>query len=128
MHDRRFELAQVDDIAGAFLGHGCGGGRSRLEQRIAIQTVGVRVAERGPLSDSDARSPVRTGRDLLDPAVVQPDRNPETVLDEQLGERTTARAGGAQDLLHQIAIEHSAMLAAGLVSTRGPGGSRESAW
>ena len=58
------------------------------------------------MPDANARAAVLPGGDLLDPAVVQPDGEPDPLLDEQLREVAAAEARGAKDLRGEIAVEH----------------------
>jgi hypothetical protein len=83
-----------------------------VQERVAIESVRVRVPERRAVSHPDARAAIETGRDLLDLAVVQTHRDATSLLDVQLREPAAAGASGAEDLRGEIAVEHGAMLAA----------------
>ena len=112
MHDGRLEAPEVDDRARPAVAHRCGGRLGRVQERVAVQPVRVRVPERRPVPDADAGAAVQTGGDLLDLAVVQAHRDPQALLDVQLRERAAAGTGGAEDLRGEIAVEHGAMLTA----------------
>jgi hypothetical protein len=83
-----------------------------MQERIAVQTVRVRVPERRPVPHPDAGAAIQTGGDLLDLAVVQAHRDTQAFLDVQLREPAAAGASGTEDLRGEIAVEHGAMLAA----------------
>src|SRR5206468_6264532 len=79
-------VAQIDDRAGSVAAERGACGRGRLDQGVAIEPVRVGVAVGRALCDADAGAPVEPGRQLLDPAVVQPDRRGRALLDEDLRE------------------------------------------
>ena len=100
------EGSQIDDIAALTVAQRGAGGFGGLEQRVAVQPVGVRVAVRRAVGDPDAGAAIEAGGEFLDLAVVQPDRGVRGLLDEDLGERPTAPTSGLEHLVHERAIEH----------------------
>jgi hypothetical protein len=66
------------------------------------------------VTHTNAGAAIRAGRELLDLAVVQTNRDAEPLLDEQLGECAASGSGGVQDVLGEVAVEHARMLAAGM--------------
>ena len=63
------------------------------------------VARGLPHHDPDPGPPVTTGRQLLDPAVIERRRRAPSVLDENFGELTTPAQGGVENTLDHRRVD-----------------------
>ena len=107
MDDAGLPRREVDDAAGLTRLRDRGGGRScRLQERVAVEAIGVRVPERGSAADANAGAAVETGGELLDLPVVEARGDGGLLLDEDLRELPSARQRVVEDLLDEGAIEH----------------------
>ena len=109
---------RLNELAGEEVARAHHGSLAR-EQRIAIEPVRERVAERGASGDAHAGAPVETVRQFLDLPVIESDRDRRPLLDEDFREVATAHARGAEHLLDEFAFEHAGTLAGGRTGTPG---------
>ena len=100
------EGSQIDDVTALTVAQRSAGGLGGLQQGVAVQPVGVRVAVRRPVGDPDAGAAIEAGGEFFDLAVIQPDHRVGGLLDEDLGERSTAPTSGLEHLVDERAIEH----------------------
>ena len=86
-----------------------GGGGSSLRRGPQARFAQVaRVGEAGGVAGDhpDARAAVATGRQILDPPVVEPGGRPAPILDEHLGELSAGPQRHAEDTLHHRFVDH----------------------
>ena len=106
VHALALAHGEVDDGAGLALLKSRARRLGRLQERIAVEAVRVRVAVRGAEGDANPRPSIEAARELFDLAVVQPDVRGRSLLDEELGEGAAPTASGRQNLLDQLAGQH----------------------
>ena len=99
-------FGQIDDRPGCISREGGAGGGRGLQERVAIQAVGVRIPVGGAAAHPYPRPPIEPRRQLLDTPVVEPDRGGCALLDEHLGEVPAVTTGGREHVGDEITVEH----------------------